>query len=59
MGLEGHGKGVFTKFFKILIQKQVSTIRPVSGGGDKESAECISEFCPDSQRYLYPFHVVQ
>jgi len=56
---KGHGKGVFTKFFKLLTPEQLSTIRLVSGDGARWIAECIRDCCPDAQRCLDPFHVVQ
>jgi len=56
---KGHGKNVFAKFFKLLTPDQLASIRLVSGDGAKWIAECLKEFCPDAQRCLDPFHVVQ
>ena len=56
---EGHGKTVFSRFFKLLSKEQLANIRLVSGDGAKWIQECIDEFCPAAQRCIDPFHVVQ
>ena len=56
---EGHGKGVFTRFFKLLTKEQRTSIRLVSGDGAKWIQTCIDEFCPNAERCIDPFHVVQ
>ena len=55
---KGHGKSVFTEFFKLLTKEQLETIKVVSGDGAKWIAETMKEFCPDAQRCVDPFHVV-
>lgn len=56
---EGHGKGVFTKFFRQLTKEQRASIQLVSGDGAKWIQSCIDEFCPNAERCIDPFHVVQ
>lgn len=56
---EGHGKGVFSLFFKQLTDEQRASIRLVSGDGAKWIDACINEFCPEAERCIDPFHVVQ
>lgn len=56
---EGHGKTIFTKFFKLLTKEQLASIKLVSGDGAKWIQECMDEFCPQAERCIDPFHVVQ
>ena len=56
---EGHGKSIFTKFFKQLTKEQISSIKLISGDGAKWIQECIDTFCSDATRCIDPFHVVQ
>jgi transposase len=56
---EGHGKTIFTKFFRLLNQEQLARIQLVSGDGAKWIQECIDQFCPQGKRCIDPFHVVQ
>lgn len=56
---EGHGKGVFSLFFKQLTKEQRASIQLVSGDGAKWIQSCIDEYCPDAERCIDPFHVVQ
>lgn len=56
---EGHGKNVFTKFFKLLTKEQLSKLKLVSGDGAKWIQECMDDFCPQAERCIDPFHVVQ
>ena len=56
---EGHGKTIFTKFFKLLSKEQLASIQLVSGDGAKWIQECINDFCPTAKRCIDPFHVVQ
>ena len=56
---EGHGKTIFTKFFKLLSKEQLANIQLVSGDSAKWIQECINDFCPTAKRCIDPFHVVQ
>ncbi len=56
---EGHGKTIFTKFFKLLTAEQLASIKLVSGDGARWIQECMDDFCPQAQRCIDPFHVVQ
>ena len=56
---EGHGKTIFTKFFKLLSKEQLANIQLVSGDGAKWIQACINDFCLVAKRCIDPFHVVQ
>ena len=56
---EGHGKTIFTKFFRLLNKEQLAKIQLVSGDGAKWIQECIDQSCPQAKRCIDPFHVVQ
>ena len=56
---EGHGKAVFSEFFQMLTEEQLSSIELVSGDGARWIAACIKENCPNAERCIDPFHVVQ
>lgn len=56
---EGHGKAVFTEFFKALTKEQLASIKLISGDGAKWIQACMDDFCPDAKRCIDPFHVVQ
>jgi len=55
---KGHGKEVLTTFFKELTEEQRSNIKLVSADGAKWIADCVTEFCPNAERCIDPFHVV-
>lgn len=55
----GHGKTIFTKFFQQLTKEQRSSIRLISGDGARWIADCMKEFCPQADRCIDPFHVVE
>lgn len=56
---KGHGKAVFTKFFKLLSDEQRANIEHVTGDGARWITQCVEEFCPNAKRCIDPFHVVQ
>lgn len=56
---QGHGKTIFEKFFKQLAPEQRASIRLVSGDGAKWIDECIKEYCPNANRCVDPFHVIE
>lgn len=56
---KGHGKSVLTKFFKLLTEEQRATIEHVTGDGARWITQCVEEFCPNADRLIDPFHVVQ
>jgi transposase len=55
---KGHGKEVLTAFFKELTDEQCANIKLVSADGARWIADCITDFCPNAQRCIDPFHVV-
>ena len=55
----GHGKTIFAKFFRLLTKEQLAGIRLVSGDGAKWIQGCIDDYCPEAERCIDPFHVVQ
>ena len=56
---QGHGKTIFEKFFKQLTPEQRASIQLVSGDGAKWIDECVREYCPNANRCIDPFHVVE
>lgn len=56
---KGHGKTIFEQFFKLLTPEQRNNIQLVSGDGAKWIDECIKEYCPNANRYVDPFHVIE
>ena len=55
----GHGKTIFEQFFKLLTPEQRNSIQLVSGDGAKWIDECIKEYCPNANRCVDPFHVIE
>ena len=55
----GHGKAVLDKFFCGLTEEQRSSIRVVTGDGARWITSAIEEFCPNCDRCVDPFHVVE
>lgn len=56
---QGHGKTIFEKFFKQLTPEQRASIQLVSSDGAKWIDECVREYCPNANRCIDPFHVVE
>lgn len=56
---KGHGKTIFEQFFKLLTPEQRNNIQLVSGDGAKWIDECIKEYCPNANRCVDPFHVIE
>ena len=54
-----HGKTIFQQFFKLLTPEQRNNIQLVSGDGAKWIDECIKEYCPNANRCVDPFHVIE
>lgn len=55
---DGHGKKVFSEFFKSLNDEQLASIKTISGDGARWIDECMSEYVPHAVRCTDPFHVV-
>jgi transposase len=55
---KGHGKEVLSGFFKELTEEQCAQIKYVTADGARWIADCISEYCPNAERCIDPFHVV-
>ena len=55
---KGFGKTILTEFFMELSEEQRGNIKYVSADGAGWIADCISEFCPNAERCIDPFHVV-
>ena len=55
---EGHGKSVFSAFFRELTEDQKKTITTVAGDGAQWIDECIAEFVPTATRCVDTFHVI-
>lgn len=56
---QGHGKTIFEKFFKQLTPEQRSGIQLISGDGARWIDECVKEYCPNANRCVDPFHVIE
>jgi len=56
---KGHGKEILTNFFEELTKEQRESIKLVSADGAGWIADCVKDFCPNAERCLDPFHVVQ
>lgn len=55
---KGHGKEVLSGFFKELTEEQRIQIKYVTADGARWIADCISDYCPNAERCIDPFHVV-
>jgi transposase len=56
---KGHGKTVLDEFFRQLSEEQRCGIKHVSADGARWIAESVEEWCPNAERSIDPFHVVQ
>ena len=56
---QGFGKTILTKFFEELTEEQRAKIKYVTADGARWISDCIAEFCPNAERCIDPFHVVQ
>lgn len=55
---KGYGKEVLSSFFKELTMEQCANIKYVTADGARWIANTISEYCPNAERCIDPFHVV-
>ncbi len=55
----GHGKAVLDRFFRGLTEEQRNSIQVVTGDGAKWITSAIEEYCPNCDRCIDPFHVVE
>lgn len=55
----GHDEDTLSSFFKMLTTDQRNSIRCVSGDGAAWIAACVRKYCPNAERCMDPFHVVQ
>jgi transposase len=56
---EKHGKKVLEGFFRALTEEQRASIRFVTADGAGWIAECVAKWCPNAERCIDTFHVVQ
>lgn len=56
---DGHGKSVLEQFYRTLSNKQLASIKVVTGDGARWITDCVSEFTPDCERCVDPFNVVE
>ncbi len=56
---EGHSEATFSLFFEALTPEQRAGIKTVSGDGAKWIDACIKKYCPQAQRNIDCFHVVE
>ena len=55
----GHGKAVLDRFFQSLSKEQRDSIQVVTGDGARWITAAIEEYCPNCDRCVDPFHVVE
>ena len=55
---KGYGKEILTEFFKELTNEQRAKIKYVTADGARWIADCITDYCPNAERCVDPFHVV-
>lgn len=56
---KGHGKEVLDLFFGELSQEQRESILVVTGDGARWITDSMKEYCPNADRCVDPFHVVE
>jgi transposase len=56
---QGFGKTILTEFFEELTEEQRAKIKYVTADGARWISDCIADFCPNAERCIDPFHVVQ
>jgi transposase len=56
---KGHGKTVLNEFFETLTPEQRTSVKHVTADGARRIADCVKEYCPNAERCIDPFHVVQ
>lgn len=54
-----HGKKTLRSFFGLLTEEQRASIEVVTADGARWIAEMVEEMCPNAERVMDPFHVVQ
>jgi transposase len=55
---EGYGKSVLCKFFKLLTEKQLSSIKLVTADGARYISDLVTEYLPNAERCIDTFHVI-
>jgi transposase len=56
---EGYGKETLEKFFKSLKAEQRGSIRHIAADGARWIADTAIKWCPNAERSIDPFHVVE
>lgn len=56
---KGHGKAVLDSFFSLLTDEQRASVRVVTADGARWIADVVAARCPNAERVMDPFHVVQ
>ena len=55
---KAHGKEVLKSFFEELSEEQRANIKLVSADGASWISDCVTQYCPNAERCIDPFHVV-
>ena len=55
---KGYGKTILADFFEELTEEQRARIKYVTADGARWIADCITDYCPNAERCVDPFHVV-
>jgi len=56
---KGHGRAVLESFFDLLTDEQRASVEVVTADGARWISDVVSERCPNAERVMDPFHVVQ
>lgn len=56
---KGHGKAVLESFFSLLTDGRCASAEAVTADGARWIADVVEERCPNAERVMGPFHVVQ
>ena len=56
---KGHGKKVLDSFFRAMTDEQRKSVMFATADGAGWIAECVERWCPNAERCIDPFHVVQ
>lgn len=56
---EGHSTETLSEFFEQLTNEQRESITLVTGDGARWIKTCVEKYCPNAERCIDPFHVIE